>query len=139
MQFERSKLSVIRLKKRNYCQQITLRRFTIKTTQRIFRKLMKTFMSHLIKLQSLKRPVLQKNASKTEVHPFQWKSVKKLFKVSTRAKAADIYELTIENVIFAGQKCKLELIILIIQIFTTGTVPTFLKLGLLSPFFKYKG
>ena len=56
-----------------------------------------------------------------------------------RGKAADIYKLSIESIIYASDKFKDDRLIVINEIFQSRMLPESLKIGLMSPIFKNKG
>ncbi|XP_063427548.1 uncharacterized protein LOC134711049 [Mytilus trossulus] len=65
--------------------------------------------------------------------------LKKAIKTLNRGKSADIYGITVEHLIYAGEKLEQLLLRLINLVFKHGYVPDILKKGLLAPVFKNKG
>ncbi|VDI45466.1 Hypothetical predicted protein [Mytilus galloprovincialis] len=65
--------------------------------------------------------------------------LKKAIKTLNRGKSADIYGITVEHLIYAGEKLEQLLLRLINLVFKTWLFPDILKKGLLTPVFKNKG
>ena len=63
----------------------------------------------------------------------------KAVKSMDKGKSADIYGLTIENILNGGAELQNVLLEVVNNIFTRGTIPDMLKRGLLTPVFKKKG
>ena len=63
----------------------------------------------------------------------------KAVKSMNKGKSADIYGLTIENILNGGAELQNVLLEVVNNIFTRGTIPDMLKRGLLTPVFKKKG
>ncbi|CAC5398746.1 unnamed protein product [Mytilus coruscus] len=67
------------------------------------------------------------------------KELKKAIKSLNKGKSADIYGITVEHLIYAGEKLEQLLLRLINLVFKHGCIPDILKKGLLTPVFKNKG
>ncbi|CAC5386526.1 unnamed protein product [Mytilus coruscus] len=65
--------------------------------------------------------------------------LKKAIKSLNKGKSADIYGITVEHLIYAGEKLEQLLLRLINLVFKHGCIPDKLKKGLLTPVFKNKG
>ena len=65
--------------------------------------------------------------------------LKDAIKSINKGKSPDIYDITIEHIVHAGNELNEHLLNLINVIFQHGTVPDRLKAGLLTPVFKNKG
>ncbi|CAC5371817.1 unnamed protein product [Mytilus coruscus] len=66
-------------------------------------------------------------------------TIEKAIKSINRGKAEDIFGISIENFLFAGQQFKIFLQKLINRMFQERLLPDIIKTGLLSPVFKNKG
>ncbi|CAG2190078.1 unnamed protein product [Mytilus edulis] len=66
-------------------------------------------------------------------------TIEKAIKSINKGKAEDVFGISIENVLYAGQQFKLFLHKLINRMFQDRVLPDIIKTGLLSPVFKNKG
>jgi hypothetical protein len=62
-----------------------------------------------------------------------------MIKAINTGKSEDIYGLSIENIIFAGEEVQHHLRGLINNITAQDSIPELIKVGLLSPIYKSKG
>ena len=62
-----------------------------------------------------------------------------VIRIINKGKSPDIYNLTIEHIVYAEDSILNIILEMINQIFKTGEVPNMLKRGLLTPIFKNKG
>jgi hypothetical protein len=65
--------------------------------------------------------------------------LKEAIKAINTGKSEDIYALSIENIIFAGEEFLHHLLDLINNITAQDSIPELVKVGLLSPIYKNKG
>jgi hypothetical protein len=65
--------------------------------------------------------------------------LEKSIKSINTGKSADIYSITIEHIITAGEQMITIILQIVNTIFDHGSVPDILKVGLLTPVFKNKG
>jgi hypothetical protein len=56
-----------------------------------------------------------------------------------KGKAADVFELTVENILYGGDELLYIIHKIIVAITREGHIPDLLKTGLLTPIFKNKG
>ena len=75
----------------------------------------------------------------TEIEQITLDELRKAISQINTGKSADIYGLTIENVLYAGESALEFLLCALNIIFETGEIPDGLKAGLLTPIYKNKG
>lgn len=83
--------------------------------------------------------IIEKIADKNAVPSVSIREIETAIKAINKRKSPDIYGITIEHIMHANEELIPLLSTIFNQIFTTGSIPDVLKVGLLTPVFKKKG